>query len=495
MRLSILILFLASCVMNPLVSEKNLRHQPNVFLQSGGRQIFIPWITSPDASQSASNTMNVPYFPGTNDNISINHFAESAITWFGKINNAENYADLRFATSDEGVWVNISAFDRYLWYNPLPVKAELNQWDGVTLYLDTNRSSKNAPTNTSFQFNAALSWSEKSRADYQSSFVGNGSGWSTANLPFSSSAGFRGAFNENTSLSDSRGWAITFKIPYSSLGFAGKPPEGTTWAVGVVMHDRDSAGGPALADKKFPDQLQHQQPGRWASLHFGLPQFNRPAGTKTGQTSIRRPTAASSEVPDSAVGGTTNNLCPGDLNVIWNQWADMNFAKSPDFNIQNQSDVADWPCFSKYYISFPLKSVPNGKTILSATLVLHQSGQSGDPGQAQPSLIQISTVNAPWSESTITWNNAPQPVENVAQAWINPDVLTCGSSGGMPWPCVARSWDVSYAVAQAYKNGTPLQLVMYEADSHYHSGKHFTSSDTEDWNASGRPTLMIEWKD
>ena len=25
-----------------------------------------------------------------------------------------------------------------------------------------------------------------------------------------------------------------------------------------------------------------------------------------------------------------------------------------DFNIQNQGNVADWPCFSKVYIAFPL---------------------------------------------------------------------------------------------------------------------------------------------
>jgi len=33
--------------------------------------------------------------------------------------------------------------------------------------------------------------------------------------------------------------------------------------------------------------------------------------------------------------------------------------------------------------------------------------------------------------------------------------------------------------------------VLYEADSAYHSGKYFTSSDTGDWNEAGRPTLQV----
>jgi len=26
-------------------------------------------------------------------------------------------------------------------------------------------------------------------------------------------------------------------------------------------------------------------------------------------------------------------------------------------NVQNQSDISDWPCFSKYYVTFPLDAV------------------------------------------------------------------------------------------------------------------------------------------
>jgi hypothetical protein len=82
-------------------------------------------------------------------------------------------------------------------------------------------------------------------------------------------------------------------------------------------------------------------------------------------------------------------------------------------------------------------------------------------------------------------------MENVSRAWADP-VTGCGTPS-VPWPCFARTWDVSYAVAQAYAAGKPLRLALYEADSHYHSGKYFTSSNTEDWNAAGRPTLTVTW--
>jgi hypothetical protein len=52
---------------------------------------------------------------------------------------------------------------------------------------------------------------------------------------------------------------------------------------------------------------------------------------------------------------------------------------------------------------------------------------------------------------------------------------------------------VSGAVAQAYSAGQPLRLVLYSADDNYHSGKYFVSSDTDDWNAVGRPTLVVQW--
>jgi hypothetical protein len=159
-------------------------------------------------------------------------------------------------------------------------------------------------------------------------------------------------------------------------------------------------------------------------------------------------------------------------------------------NVQNQSDVADFPCFSKIYITIPLDQVPAGKVILSAKLTLYQFGNAGggEWGEGPDSLIQVLTVAKEWDEYTLNWNNAPLPVENVSQAWV--DWL----GPGVDWPGVARTWDVSRAIQSAYETGSPLRLVLYSADLGYHSGKYFSSSDTADWNVNGLPTLEVIWQ-
>ena len=60
-------------------------------------------------------------------------------------------------------------------------------------------------------------------------------------------------------------------------------------------------------------------------------------------------------------------------------------------------------------------------------------------------------------------------------------------------PAMPRAWDVSYAVAQDYARGEPLRLILYSADSDYHSSKYFVSSDTGDWNVESRPRLDVWW--
>jgi hypothetical protein len=192
-------------------------------------------------------------------------------------------------------------------------------------------------------------------------------------------------------------------------------------------------------------------------------------------------------VPDAAVGGTIVNLCPGDPTFIWNQWANSTFGGAPGFNMQNQSDLADWPCFAKYYITFLLDTIPEGKLIVSAKITLHEWGGS-DPNLALPSLIQAETVGEDWNEMTLTWNNAPMAVENISRTWV--DVYR---SNPPLWPGAPYDWDVSQAVAQAYARHIPLRMALYEADAAQHSGKYFTTSDVDDWDAAGRPTLTIVW--
>jgi len=424
---------------------------------------------------------NVPYFDGEV------RVPEMAILWFGQVNSTDNYADVGIGYNSEHLRIRVSVFDRYLWYDTTH-SSELTRWDGATLYLDLDGDGGSAPDANDYRFVAQLN-TGGARNDYQMSFRGDGSSWVTVSIPFTTTAGWRGSdFNNDDSGHDDRGWVLNFYIPFVSLGLSGPPADGTRWGLALAMHDRDNAlGSPPIADKRWPEAAQGTQPITWGQLVFDPPPYQPPAVPVSGATTIQH-NLAGAKVTDASVGGYT--VC-GQGTDFWTEWGYTNEvfynAERSDFNVQNQTDVADWPCFSKYYVTFPLDSLPSGKAILSATLTLHQFGNAGGPGQAEPSLIQVLTVAEDWDETTLAWNNAPLAVENVAAAWINPIANFPG------WPGVPRVWDVSRAVAEAYAAREPLRLALYQAYGAYHSGKYFVASDTGDWNAEGRPTLAVSW--
>jgi hypothetical protein len=170
----------------------------------------------------------------------------------------------------------------------------------------------------------------------------------------------------------------------------------------------------------------------------------------------------------------------------WNQWGNANYAGYTQFNIQNQWDVADFMCFSKYYVTFPLSAVPAGKSIVSARVRLSMFGNAGyNPSDATPSAVDVLTVSEDWSETTITWNNAPYAAQNISATWVYPVDAS--------HPAGPYDWDVSHAVADAYAKGQPLRLVFYSTAGDYHSGKYFHTSDSTDWSGTVRPTVEVQW--
>lgn len=408
-------------------------------------------------------------------------FSETSIAWFGKVSLTQNYADIRAAYNPQELYVHLTIFDRSLWYDPAPTRSSLTQWDAVTLLLNTSNSDKFSAS--TWRFVAQLYGEPSSLRTAADRWIAGA--WRPVSVPFQAIPGWRGnALNDDSE--NDRGWAMEFSIPFASLGLPSEPEVGSVWRMAVILHDRDSLAGPPEPDQAWPLSASPATGSCWGLLHFGLPSFS-PPGPPTGTVVIRRPTSTSPLVPDADVGGTAANQCPGDENHIWNVWGNLNWGHSTDFNVQNQSDVADWPCFSKYYVTFPLTDVPAGSTIVSATLTLHQFGNAGGPGQAQPSWMQVLTAAQGWDENTITWNNAPLAFENVGGAWVQPLTTWPG------WPGVPRSWDVSAAAARAWNRGEPLRLIIYSADSDYHSGKFFVASDTGDWNVEGRPRLEVSW--
>lgn len=449
--------------------------------------LFLPIILA----QRDVQRVNAPYLPATN--IVVERFDEMAIFWFGQVTPTDNYVDVRIGYSATALELRLTVFDRRLWYDTTPTSSTLADWDTVTLYLNLDGTGGTGPGAQAYQLVAQLSAEGLNRAAYQAAYRGNGTGWNSAIVPFTTTPGWRGdALNNNL---DDRAWVMEYRIPFASLGFASPPAPGTLWGLGLAVHDRDDSPGTPIAAQLWPESLDPGKPIAWGQLRFGLPAY-APPPTTGQQTLTVREGLGGATVPDAAVGGTTDNLCPGDSYHIWNVWGNANYGSSPTLNIQNQADVADWPCFAKYYVTFPITSIPVGKTVVSATLTLHHWGNSGSalPGQgnsAQASYVHVLTVPTTWAESTITWNNAPRGMENVSQAWV-PVNTQCFST--LSWPCVPRTWDVSYAVANAYAAGSGfISFALYSTDSAYHSGKFFTTSETGDWNAVGRPTLSVTW--
>ena len=388
--------------------------------------------------------------------------------------------------------VHVTIFDRRLWYDESPTATTLTDWDAVTLYLDRDGNVGSAPGATSYRFDGQVNWWED-RAGWQAAFQGSGEQWNSVLIPFTSMTGFRwesatvGGFNNNQ---NNRGWTIEYHIPFASLGLPGAPPQGTTWGLGVVLHDRDVDNGLLNSDKVWPESMLPNSPATWGQLYFGTPTYTPMPAVPEGFSVIRHKLNGA-VVPDTAVGGTVGNQCPGDPDFIWNQWANFKDPSSMQFNVQNQSDISDWPCFAKYFVTFPLGALPAGKVIISATLTLHQFGNAGQGWNPppKPSYLQILTIGQDWSEDTLTWNTVPPARENVGGTWVDP-LPEYGGNPGIP-----RSWDVSRAAAEAYAAGEPLRLAVYSADEAYHSGRYFWSSDHDDWHPEARPTLTVGWGD
>jgi hypothetical protein len=449
---------------------------------SSDKRIFLPLLKRGSAITSAQSLdtrrINVPFFEGEVRK------AETAIIWFGRVNREENFADVRVGYNNEILYVNVAVYDRNLWYNPSPAPEDLTHWDAVSLYLSPLAEGSQIGEK-SFRFDAMLRWFE-SPENFRAAFRGEHGNWKLASVPFNTSGGWRGHAPNDNSKGD-RGWDVNFEIPFSSLGLDGWPNEGVSWRFGVVVHDRDDLAAASNSPKHWPESFNSLNSDTWGELRFGHLNYIPPQTEKTGEVLIRHKREGA-HVPGGGVGGGT--ICAQDI-PFWTEWGDTSYPGSVDFNIQNQADVADWPCFARYYINFPLDAVPPGKTILSARLTLYQFGNSGGGhwGEPDSSYIQIYTVAEDWKEGTLTWNNAPLAMENITGAWVDP-VTSFPDWPGVPW-----DWDVTYAVAQAYTAGDLLRLAIYTADTEYHSGKYFTSSYTADWNARGRPSLVIEWGD
>jgi hypothetical protein len=437
--------------------------------------LFVVWLQpgiSHAASQStgANRRVNVPYLgngaPYT-----------PAIFWFGNVDTTHNYADVRVDYNADVLAIVIHIMDRRLWADTTPTAAALPNWDAASIYLNLNGNFGGTPDSESYRLEVELS------NNFQASYRGNGSAWIAQSIPVSSSTEWRGAAGPNSDM-DSEGWLARFYIPYASLGLVTPPPPGTQWGLAVVLHNRDDAQGLTRQDTLWPETMDPNIPSTWGQLSFGPPTFSPPPAVPSGIVTIRQGLNGATVV-DGAVGGYTN--CGNNGTNKWTAWGSYNYSDPSvnyQFNIQNEWDISDWPCFSKFYVTFPLYGVPAGKTILFASLTMNLRGTAGGGQWGPPpdSYIEVLTIDRDWNASTLTWNNAPLASENIAGTWVHPVIG--------PY-----NWDVSRAVAQAYSSGGPLRLALYSIDGAYHTGKYFFSSESTDWNGTVRPTLTVVYGD
>jgi len=408
---------------------------------------------------------------------------EAAIFWFGQVTSSDNYADVRVGYRDAHVFVHVNIMDRRLWYDETPSPDELTEWDAVSLYLNVPDAG-GASSADSYRFDAQLVW-WGDRSAYQAAYRNEAGTWLFADVPFTTDSSWSGDV-PNTNIDD-RGWSLLYNIPYASLGLNGTPARGTVWGMALVLHDRDAAGGPVLPTQTWPETMSPADPDTWGELVFGAPLPYDPLPAVPGGTLTIRHGLNNAVVVDADVGGSS--VC-GELAApdYFPTWGELNYVGKEFINIQNLGHISEWPCFSKYYITFPLDALPPGKVILSAYLTLYQFGNAGQgatPGP-QPSLIQVSTIDQVWDEASITWNTAPLPTQNITTAWVDPLATP------PPHPGIPREWDVSAAVAEAYASGDPARLVLYSPAWDFHSGKYFRSSDFG-ITGEGRPTLAIHW--
>ncbi len=433
------------------------------------------WSSSNSSAQAATTLplINAPYFPGTVP------FNQTAIFWFGTLTSSTTYTDVRIGYSNSELYVDLRIVDRYLWYDPNKQAPNLNYGDNASLYLSTSNATNTQLDAHSYQFQTAVDGYQQ-RSTYQRAYTGQGTTWTAAPIPFTATYGWRGhGFN---GAGEDAGWSMTYQIPFSSLKLS-TPAQGIIWKLGVRIHNRDGA---ANTDTWWPQGSGNTNPSGWGQLHFGMPAYQAPKPGATTTYTVRN-RLNNQVVTDGMVGGSLDcGSYLGGMANRWQFWGSRSFPGAIHVNIMNESDISDWDCFSKFYVTFPLSALPKGKAMVNAQVTLHEYANAGVQGQPNPSYIQVGVINQDWQPNSLTWNSAPLLQEN-----INSILVQTKTKPVIPWPGIAMTWNISMAVAQAYATGQPLRLVFYDTDNQYNSGKYLTSSSVGDWDATGRPTLQV----
>ena len=234
-------------------------------------------------------------------------------------------------------------------------------------------------------------------------------------------------FGERCGADGCRGWTASALIPWPDVG--GLPDEGDVWP--LVLQ---GAGG------------------AWAgNLRWGLPDYG--AAADQGARVLTVPLSA-----DSMGGGGTDCGTP-DHPAYFPTWGTRNWGASPYVNVQAQWDVADWPCYSRYYAQWSLAGLPPGAQVTGATVEMRQFGNPGygdgyaDDG-TKDTVIQVYEMTGDWQENVISWDNAPVLGENVSRTLVRPIDVTCDGRAYCA-PGIPYSFDVTAKLGKIGKQTAP----------------------------------------
>lgn len=425
------------------------------------------------ASSPQLQRFNIPYFHSPVP------FSQTAIFWFGDVSSSDNYINVRMGYNDSELYIDLHIVDLYLWYDSHAKSPNLNIGDTATVYLNTTQNGSSSPDRLSYKFVAQVDWYQP-RTYYQKAYQGNGSGWVPSSIPFTTVSGWRGGGLDNENPSE--GWTMTYHLPFSSLGWSGPPSQGTAWKMAIKIQNQDSPNDNQLAYKWWPLSASDSAPSNWGTVGFGMPTY-QPPHTSHPSTSEIRNGFNNQVVNDAMVGGSLNCFNEG-LNR-WTKFGNQTYPGADRVNIQDEWDISDFNCLSKFYITFPLSSLPSGKGVISAKVTLYEWGNAGGHSP-NPSLIQVAAVEPGWNPNDLSWNNAPLVQEDISRTVVNVMPTQKVTPPGEPY-----TWDVSQAVADAYAAKQPLSLAFFSSDSAYSTAKYFFGSSVGSWNANGRPNLQI----
>jgi len=121
--------------------------------------------------RTSARRVNAPHFGG--DDV---RFSETAIFWFGQVTADDNYADVRVGYNDSDLYVNLTIFDRLLWYDPSANFDDLSNYDAASLYINLEGNVGSEPGVNAYKFVGQLNWWE-ARDGFEASFQGDGVNW------------------------------------------------------------------------------------------------------------------------------------------------------------------------------------------------------------------------------------------------------------------------------------------------------------------------------